>query len=608
MNEYMKKVFKVTLYGLKNNEIFIFLMFVLSLCLMAIWGAVAGTGSDATLMIPTCLGVLLPMAMLGYVHSRSECDFYHSMPIKRSQYFLGYTISCFIAFLAVYIPVNLIYIAVGSYFMVNFFAALAVFFVTFSVTVLAIMLSGSVLSTLITLLILNAVIYETALLILSVAQVDTQVYLDVFNTALTILSPFSALDTFYSNDPDVIAMALQLLMAAVNLCAAFFLHRYRKNESTAAVAFPKTRYVIQYMAMFMVALFISSRDSLMYIIIGDGRGRSFSRFLEYYVDRPSFFPYTFLAIIVTFIITNMVFENTPRGALKRIRHLFIFALSYAAFFIFIVGGVLYPNMPYTFVPFESDLVLVSVYKYEEQGRVKLDTEQDEYYYNGGYFPEPAVMTRTDSEEYPAQEDAVPKETSSGPTSAAAAEFTSVETIIADTEPPITAEPSDSYFQNIMYKEEGKWFKYRDDEYEYYLRQTDTTVYAVTDKSYISYLRDRVRKTDRPNNYILGHNEVIADNIVYTGEIEWDDIYEIVNSGVYICKLQFFKLNESTLNRYIDLVNQDIDNIGSFVPESRYTISTYVDSEEAMEEFKAHTAYRAVNPDTSTAIVPLYFNY
>ena len=602
MNDYMKKVFKVSLYGLKSNKIFIALMFLLSLCLAVIWNDFGG--NDYAQVITAAMGILLPIIMFGYVQKRAECDFFNSMPIKRSQYFLGYLITCVISFLLVYIPINIVLIACKSHYADNFFQGFAVFFVMFAVTVLSVMLSGSLCSTLVTLLILNFVVYETAVLIFAVCQVDGNLYINGFENVINIFSPYTIIQTCYADKISILTVVLTLLMAVVNLVIAFFLHRYRKNESTVAIAFPKTRYIIQYMIMFMAALLVSSRDSMYYF---SGESRTLSNFVDTTFRHSSFFPYTFIAIFFTFVTANIIFENTPRGAFKKLRHFFIFTLGYSAFYILIVGGLLYTSLPYTFVPFDSNLVLVTVYQYEEQGRVKVETQQDEYYYNGDYFHDPTITTRIGEIGEAAEATTVAY---SEPPAANAPGYESVTALV---EAPITSEPSDSYFENIMYDENelGKWYRYCDEEYTYYLRQTDPTIYAVTDKEYINYLCGRVREIGNQNYYILGHPEVLTDNGVYTNELlasSWDFVGEAAKDGVYMCGVQFFDLSGNELDKYISLMEQDAENIVEFEPNGSYAISTYIDSEEAYKEFRSHAAYIAVNPQTSYGQVRVYFNH
>ena len=579
MNDYMKKTLKVTLYGLKSKWVFIALIFPLSLGIVAAWKAVTGEyGGGSKVVVAAILGVVLPIEMFGYLHKRTARDFYSSMPIKRSQYFFGHLITCVIAFLIAYIPLNLVFAIYPEPFGENFLQGLEVFLVMFAVTVLAVMLSGSLLSTLVTLFILNFAVFEIADLIILLCQVDESVYFSSkFVNVIEMLSPFMIIGNI-DNNAGFLTVFLMLLMAVVHLVIAFFLHRYRKNESTAAVAFPKTRYIFQYIVMFMVALLVSTRETYSYIYLGGyyGEGKTFSRFIRQTFEYPCFFPYSFIAIFITFVIVNMIFEKTPRGVFKKIRHLFIFTLGYSVFYLLIVGGLLYTSMPFTFVPFDSDLVLVSVYKYEEKGRVLRETEEDEFYYNGGYFKEPqeaVSIDRSENEE--------------------------------------TAEPSDSYFINILQDQNnaGKWYAYFDgDKYNYYFKQTDTTVYAVTDKKYINQLSKRVRKTDIRHTLVLGHNEILADSIYSADDFSDDWMNELIKNGdVYVCRVQFFDLSGRQLDEYISLMEQDVNSIGSFEPKDKYSIRTYIESEEAFEEFKSHAAYSVVNPETEPGNVQLYFN-
>ena len=76
----------------------------------------------------------------------------------------------------------------------------------------------------------------------------------------------------------------------------------------------------------------------------------------------------------------------------------------------------------------------------------------------------------------------------------------------------------------------------------------------------------------------------------------------------MCGVQFFDLSGNELDKYISLMEQDAENIVEFEPNSSYAISTYIDSEEAYNEFRSHAAYIAVNPQTSYGQVRVYFNH
>ncbi len=614
MNDYMKKVLKVSLYGLKSNKIFIALMFLLSLCLALIWDDMF-RGNDYTQVITAAMGVFLPIIMFGYVQKHAECDFYNSMPIKRSQYFFGYLITCFISFLIVYLPAGLIFAPYANPYGSNFFfSGLAVFFVIFAVTVLAVMLSGSLCTTLVTLLILNLIVVEIFSLIFQVTGVDSRVYLDVFQTSIYMFTPFSIIDICYKDNPNLLTVFLTLLMAVVNLVIAFFLHRYRSSENTVALAFPKTRYIIQYIAMFMAALLVSSGTTL---YSTNGGERTFNLFVDGALSSLEFIPYSFIAVFFTFILTNMIFENDPRGAFKKIRHFFIFSLGYALFFIFFIGGVLYTNLPYTFVPFDSNLVLVSVYRYEEAGKIKIPDydEQNEYYYDDDYLATTVIARINGTDE------------NGIPTTSEYPEPTAAEDTITDrgrsdialiTEPPLNyPEDFESYPEDFDVSEieslpYGQWYSYDQDGYTHYMVQSeDFTVYAITDKEYINYLCDRVKKTHNNRFFIFGYKDIIADCKPWNTGLNWD---KYIANDSYMCNILFFGLNDGQYEDYISLMEQDSGNIGYFVSQydlepaySIYSISTYIDSEDAYEEFKSHAAYSEVNVADRETYLYSYFH-
>lgn len=596
MNDYIRKTIRVSLFGLKNNRMFIALMFIFSLSLALIWGNGShGDNSGYNRIITAAMGVLLPVIMFGYVQKRNECDFYNSMPIKRSQYFIGYTISSFLAFLIVYLPINLLLAAFRSEYANQFFQGFAVFFVIFAVTVLAVMLSGSLFSTVVTLIILNLAVFEIWTLILMTAGVDTYAYINTSSLrVIYMFTPFSITDI---NNIDMRTALLMLLTAAVNLAVSFFLHRFRRSESSLAVAFPRTRYVIQYMAMFLAALFMSSQNAYRYSpYYNYSDGRSFGNFVKTTFNYPDFFPYTFIGIFVVFVITNMIFENTPRGALKKLRHLFIFSAGYAAFFIFVIGGVLYTNMPYTFVPFDSNLVLVSVYTYECKGKVEILDEsasgaysiEDRYDGNGGYrgrswsgiYDEPVATTGLYE---------------SGTETAQTGMPPSAVTETAETVQPKAFPP------DFDPNGESWSYSYTEDGYTYYIgRSDDTEVFLITDKEYIDYLCERVRKAEETVSPSLGLGNILENNRPWSNDIHSPDFLSYKFEGetdIYTCNIQFFSMNGEDYGKYTAGLEQDGGEIGNLknMYDNHFLVRTYIDTEESYEELVSHAAYSVLNP-------------
>lgn len=596
MNDYIRKTLRVSLFGLKNNRMFIALMFIFSVSLALIWGNGShGDNSGYNRIITAAMGVLLPVIMFGYVQKRNECDFYNSMPIKRSQYFIGYTISSFLAFLIVYVPLNLLLAAFRSEYANHFFHGFAVFFVIFAVTVLAVMLSGSLFSTVVTLIILNLAVFEIWTLILMTAGVDTDAYINTSSLHIIYMfTPFSIIDI---NNIDMRTALLMLLAAAVNLAVSFFLHRFRRSESSLAVAFPRTRYVIQYMAMFLAALFMSSQNAYRYSpYYNYSDGRSFGNFVKTTFNYPDFFPYAFIGIFVVFVITNMIFENTPRGALKKLRHLFIFSAGYAAFFIFVIGGVLYTNMPFTFVPFDSNLVLVSVYTYECKGKVEILDEsasgaysiEDRYDGNGGYrgrswsgvYDEPEATTGFYESGTEIAQTGMPP----------SAVTETAETVQPKVFPPDFDPNGESWT-----------YSYTEDGYTYYIgRNDDTEVFLITDKEYIDYLCERVRKAEETVSPSLGLGNILESNKPWSNDLYSPDFISDKFEGetdIYTCNIQFFSMNGEDYGKYTARLEQDGGEIGNLknMYDNHFLVRTYIDTEESYEELVSHAAYSVLNP-------------
>lgn len=373
----MKKTLKAALFGITYNKVFILLL--LLACILLPFGAEVINYSgllNMNMTVSIGLGILLPLIMFSYIQKRTEFNFYSAMPIKRSQYFIGYCLSSTAIFIAVYIFGNIIGHYVDPHHQGYWAGGILMYLIAFASTTFAIMLSGSFLSTLVTFVLTNIYVYVTAMEILTLSSVHMDCYLDIIKPVLYAFTPFSAVESIYDGYGNVYYVIPTLIMAGVQMIISFFLFCKRKSEISTALAFPKTGLLYRYAAMFLASISITASFAYSWHDRGDGE-KTYSDFLSGFLTSSSLL-YSVLTALVVFIAMNMVLEGTPRAAFKKIRHYFIFIGGYLVF-ICTIGGLLYSSLPYKMIPYKADMVLVNVCRYEEKVRF--------ISYNEPYFDE-----------------------------------------------------------------------------------------------------------------------------------------------------------------------------------------------------------------------------
>lgn len=364
--EYARKTFSIGVFGVKNNFVLAGILLI-GFCVIApavFVTAYIDHNIDAedvwqVMLIYSVIGayvggVLIPAVMFSYVHKRRDRDFYHSMPVKRGQYFIGYFGAGFVMFVAPYLLMCAVVGILGGHFPTAFSFVLPTFgmyIVIYSTVLLSMMFSGSILSSVVTLTFLNtflAIVTYCSLLLSG--NLDSDAYMTLLEPYIYIFTPLTSgyvfFEYFYNGILGWILL-MQLCMAVIELVLAFIMYHFRRGETTMAVAFPKTRYILQYGTMFLVAMFCIS-------MFGD---------LFYYHGSISIevVIWTSIMVFVTFVIMNMILERNFRSAFHRIRHLFTFAGAYVVVLAVIIGitGI----MPYFVIPIDTDAVLIRMSHY-----------------------------------------------------------------------------------------------------------------------------------------------------------------------------------------------------------------------------------------------------
>lgn len=360
---YPLKLLKTAWFGIKNNKVLMGFMLLMCAVICPAFSVIfvresSSTGVFECISAYFC-GIIVPIAMFGYLHKGRECEFYNAMPVKKSQYFWGYVIAGFLIF---FIPVTLmsvVHSALGYHDFNNFYLkSIAAFLSIYCSAILAVVFSGSTASTVVTLIIRNGLAIALVAIPLMIAAVDVNAYVEFLFKPICILTPVTVGNAIL--DPQTTGVqGYQLIVAAAELIIAFFLHRYRRNETVTALAFPKSRYFYQYTVMLILAL---GADALLLPASGSydsvyGINTSGDNF-------PLVIFLTLLVIFISFMLMNMVLEKNAKAAFKRIRHFFLFSIGYGIL-IFSVSGICANCIPPSVLPFRPDCAVVKVYSVKE---------------------------------------------------------------------------------------------------------------------------------------------------------------------------------------------------------------------------------------------------
>ena len=365
--EYARKIYKIGVFGVKNNMVLVGILLI-GYCVIAPAVFITATSGHTvspselkdvmgvyTLIAAYVGGLLIPAVMFSYVHKRRDRDFYHSMPVKRGQYFIGYFVAGIVMYFAPYLLMCVIMGLAGGAVGYTFsfvLHGLALYIVVYATTLMSIMFSGSMLSSLVTLAFLN-----TFPVILIFCSLTLRGYIDD-DAYMTLLAPYIYIFTPLTGGYSVYQYAVQgqfawviwvqLVIAAAELVLAFIMYKLRRGETTMAVAFPKTRYVLQYGTMFLVALASVTIFSNMWWFGHNG------------ISTESVI-WTAIAVFITFVVLNMILEQSFRAAFHKIRHLFVFTGVFVVVLSVIIGIV--NSLPYFVIPIKTDAIVIRYNKY-----------------------------------------------------------------------------------------------------------------------------------------------------------------------------------------------------------------------------------------------------
>lgn len=379
------KTLKTLWFGIKNNKILLGFMVLICIIAIPVFGILTGANKSES-FVHVCGsiaayfgGLVTPVVLFSYVGKRKECDFYRAMPIKRRQYFWGYFFSGLFIF---FVPFTSMYFIFATVFNVAdilwiYVSHLVIFFSLYCSMLMSVMFSGSVISTMITFILRNALVPSVIILPLVMAGVDGQSYFELLSAKIFVFMPIAGgyifesqqyISSFREN-----ILLFMLLVAFLDLIAAFLLHKFRKSETTMALAFPKSRYPYQYIVMLIFTMAVDSILVALINLMGAHRPDD-SGFLSLTNPNLKYFVFfTILAATVIFVIMNMILERGSHAAFKNIRHLFIFLAGYAT--VLYAASFLFSFLPVMPLGFEPDYAIIRIYEKADIDSVDINSDK-----------------------------------------------------------------------------------------------------------------------------------------------------------------------------------------------------------------------------------------
>ncbi len=366
MNDFQKTL-KVTLFGIKGCKSLIALM--LLICCFFIPAFIYLIFNEAKAENPVLSGYVMsnigifaayaggiftPVMLFSYLHDRTEQDFYSAMPVKRIQYFFGYFLAGLLTFI---IPYTLMFIVCG--FLPNnglwsgYLKPVGMFFVLYCSVTLCMMFCTSKAGAAVTFVLRNGLAASLVVLPFVLASLDSNAYFDLLSDKILMFTPIGTGFTVLKDYEHV--LTVQLVIALVELAASYLLYVKRRNETSLALAFPKTRYLFQYAVMTVVALYVAAFFSMIF-------GVNDRYFDEEGLIFTIFFVVAFSFMV--FVILNMILEKNSKAAFHKIRHLFIFLAGFGLI-TSVTVSLLISNVPYSVLPFAPKFAVVRLYTVDE---------------------------------------------------------------------------------------------------------------------------------------------------------------------------------------------------------------------------------------------------
>lgn len=358
----IQKTLKVTWFGIKNSKVLFILMLILCCFFIPAFIYLGMNESDYLLnahdisIIGTFVayagGIFTPFVLFSYLHNRTEQNFYSSMPVKRTQYFFGYFLSGMLMFL---VPYTLMFVICGflpnSGLWAGFFKPVGMYFVLYCALTLCMMFCTSRAGAVTTYILRNGLAASLVILPFILASLDSNAYFELLSDKILMFTPLGT--AFCINEDYEHILTVQLIIALAELIVSYLLYIRRRNETSLALAFPKTRYFYQYAVMTVAALYITAFFAAMFGVnshYGDD-------------DWAYVIFFTIALTFIVFVILNVILEKNSKAAFHKIRHLFIFLAGFGIITTVTVN-LLISLVPYSVLPFTPKFAVVRLYTVE----------------------------------------------------------------------------------------------------------------------------------------------------------------------------------------------------------------------------------------------------
>lgn len=240
-------------------------------------GLLNGQSVNHLAAVIAVIAVLCALTGFGYIHSKDKTDFFHSLPVKRGQWFVVNYLSGLIIFLLPYVICSALTIAVGgangimtAQTAANSAEAAAggilAFLLIYHTCILAAMLTGQTVTGILAALVLAVYPFMVFSLFNALKGIFFKTYYGIAavlaDTLAEVLSPAGLYVSLIDHTADGIAgsglFIASLVMAALLLGGALLLYRIYPSETAGnALAFPRTAPVFKVMICIPAALFSS---------------------------------------------------------------------------------------------------------------------------------------------------------------------------------------------------------------------------------------------------------------------------------------------------------------------------------------------------------------
>lgn len=373
---YAKKLGKTFLYSIKDNKTGFILLLIICVVLITSFVMVAvSTERDNSdfaesmkatvrlinLFVAFFSAAIIPICMFSYQCNRRKADFFNSMPITRAQYFISYTVSGFAMYLVSVVFMNVVFMitlapqGLSGIVFSEFWKSLIMFYITYSISIFATMISNSVLMSLVVFGFLNGGFCVIILLLGSMSRFFDGLLMEYINMYLNdlmyILTPSSVAfqfveDSTVDNATPLFVNVAVMVISTMYFAASFFLHRIRRSEASVGIVFNKLRYPFQYAVLTIGTLFFA-------LMFG-----------EIALSMSWLFVGAAIGAVVCFVLTNMVFEMSAKNAFRRIRHMFI-SLGVIVVLILVFASDIFMQFRTYPICFTPDYVTVEIYSYND---------------------------------------------------------------------------------------------------------------------------------------------------------------------------------------------------------------------------------------------------